>query len=756
MIAPLPSDEAARLDALRSFAVLDTAPESAFDDLTRLAAHVCGTPIALVSLIDDCRQWFKSRYGLAAAETPRDIAFCTHAILDDGLFEVPDAAADERFRDNPLVTGEPRIRFYAGMPLVTPEGHALGTLCVIDRVHRTLTDGQRDALRVLARQVVAQLLLRQQLLSTEFELQQQETFRVLFEQSSDAHLIFDERDGIIDCNDAAVAMLRYRDKSEVLALHPAVLSPEFQPDGRRSMDKCIDMDAAARQNGFHRIDWTHRRADGEEFPCEATITPVELHGRTVLLMVWHDLTERKRAEDALRESEEILRSAFEDAAIGMALVAPDGRWLRVNRSLSAILGYAPDELLATDFQTLTHPDDLAADLELLHRVLAGELCTYQMEKRYFHKDGRTLHATLSVSLVRDAAGGPLYFVSQIQDVSRQKAAEYALRDSEAKFRGIVDRLGEGLFVVDPVTRRFVEANAAILTMLGYTAAEFFARTLLELVAFEPPEIVARNVAAIDDALARHGHYDFGRKHLRRKDGEAVPVEIRVTLIPDGGAGLHAVIVRDLTEQIAAEDRLFEYQCGLEEANAKLQALAVTDALTGANNRGAFNVRLAEEVDRATRHARPLSILLMDVDHFKAFNDTFGHPAGDDVLKEVAATLRKAARTTDFVARYGGEEFVVLLPDTDYAGAMVLAERCRRAIAGQPWDRRPVTVSVGVATLALGATDGSALVREADEALYRSKAAGRNRVHYGSGAMPTAATLRTPVGQHARMVSGGAE
>jgi len=149
---------------------------------------------------------------------------------------------------------------------------------------------------------------------------------------------------------------------------------------------------------------------------------------------------------------------------------------------------------------------------------------------------------------------------------------------------------------------------------------------------------------------------------------------------------------------------------------------------------------------------------MDVDHFKAFNDTFGHPVGDEVRKAVAATFRKTVRATDFVARYGGEEFVILLPDTDYAGAMVPAERCRRATAGQSWDRRPVTVtvSVGVATLAAGATDGSALVREADEALYRSKAAGRNRVHYGSGAIPTATTHGTPVGQNARMVSGGAE
>lgn len=147
-----PANESDRLDALRRLGVLDTPPESDYDDLTRLAAAICCTPISLVSLIDADRQWFKSRHWIDAAETPRDQAFCAHAIHRPELFVVPDVAADERFADNPLVTGDPHIRFYAGMPLATPDGFPLGTLCVIDRTPRTLTTDQRDALRVLARQ----------------------------------------------------------------------------------------------------------------------------------------------------------------------------------------------------------------------------------------------------------------------------------------------------------------------------------------------------------------------------------------------------------------------------------------------------------------------------------------------------------------------------------------------------------------------------------------------------------------------------
>ena len=160
MKVAVPVNESKRLKVLWQYDVLDTVPEEVFDDLTELAASICAAPIALISLVDENRQWFKSKVGVKMSETARDISFCAHAILQEGLFLIADAKKDERFKNNPLVTGPAKIRFYAGMPLITPDCHALGTLCVLDKKPRTLSASQRNALRVLAHHVVSQLELR--------------------------------------------------------------------------------------------------------------------------------------------------------------------------------------------------------------------------------------------------------------------------------------------------------------------------------------------------------------------------------------------------------------------------------------------------------------------------------------------------------------------------------------------------------------------------------------------------------------------
>src|SRR5215217_4247478 len=202
-------EEAKRLAALSSYNVLDTLPEKEFDAITRLASYICQAPIALISLVDEERQWFKSSIGVDVDHTPREQAFCQYTIQSDDIFEVGNATEDEAFKDNPLVTGSMHIRFYAGAPLIDPNGHRLGSLCVIDTVPRSLNEQQRDALRTLAGEVMSHLLLKKQKRELEKSLAAHKEFSTLFNTSPEIHYIAGADSSIEFINDAVTGILGY-------------------------------------------------------------------------------------------------------------------------------------------------------------------------------------------------------------------------------------------------------------------------------------------------------------------------------------------------------------------------------------------------------------------------------------------------------------------------------------------------------------------------------------------------------------------
>jgi PAS domain S-box-containing protein len=245
--APKPSNEAERIAALRSFNILDTAPEAAYDEIVRLAAAITGSETALVSLIDDDRQWFKARLNLDAPQTHRDLAFCAHAIHDDKIFEVEDALLDERFHDNPLVTGPPKIRHYAGAPLITEEGFALGTLCVIDKAPRLLTGDQRHLLRLLANRVIAEFELRR----TNVELhkaldaarssrekleQSEERFQHLFQHAHDIIYFTDAKGCFTWFNPTALEITHFTTKELLGKNFIDLIDPQHRHRAKRFYD----------------------------------------------------------------------------------------------------------------------------------------------------------------------------------------------------------------------------------------------------------------------------------------------------------------------------------------------------------------------------------------------------------------------------------------------------------------------------------------------------------------------------------------
>ncbi len=316
--------EAQRLAALRRYDILDTSPEQAFDDITRLAMQVCEAPIALVSLVDADRQWFKSHPGMEACETGRDISFCAHALHQNSLFIIPDTYADARFADNPLVTGEPHVRFYVGAPLVTEDGQALGTLCVLDRVPRTLSQSQQDALRSLARMVIAQMELRrktqdQAQMLTEREaaaqtLAESEAIKTALQQTALVCIItINDQEQVLDWNPAAEKTFGYTQaEAQGSLLSSLIIPPSLRGAHKRGMAHFLATGEGPVLN--QRIEVPALRKSGEEFPAELTVIPIRLKGQMLFTAYLRDISERKASEDLLHQAHERLEQAHASLA----------------------------------------------------------------------------------------------------------------------------------------------------------------------------------------------------------------------------------------------------------------------------------------------------------------------------------------------------------------------------------------------------------------------------------------------------------
>ncbi len=423
-------------------------------------------------------------------------------------------------------------------------------------------------------------------------------------------------------------------------------------------------------------------------------------------------------ERRLWEAEQRFRLAFDNAPIGMALVSVDGRFLEVNQALCDIVGYPAGELLMKSFQDITVPGDLDADLGYVRQMLAGEIRTYSMDKRYFHAAGHEVRIRLSVSLVRDEDDEPRYFISQIEAITDQNRTEAALRQSEQRFRQLIETSTEAFIAFDAggaVTEWTRQPEASF----GWSRAEVVGRRLEDTII--PPALREAHAAGLARYRTSGTGSVLGRRlelEGRHRDGREFPVEVTVWAVGTGDDVSFNALLHDISERRRTEQQLWE--------------LAPVDDLTGLHNRRSFMLLAEQAIKEAARAGRPVIALFVDLDHLEDINDNHGHSEGDRALRFVAGALRAACRESDIVGRLSGDEFAILLAEAHSGDGLEGRIRARVAEAAAT-SGLPLSVSIGTATAAPGERgELSELFERADQAMYEEKAAKRRNEPRKSG------------------------
>lgn len=701
----------ARLQALAETELLDSASEERFDRYTRLAARLLHAPTSLISLVDDRRQFFKSFFGLGEPwatlrETPLSHSFCKHAVASGEALIVKDATKHPLLHEN-LAIPDLGVIAYAGIPLKAA-GKNIGVLCVVDAQPRSWTEDDIDTLRSLAAAVSSEIelsLARRKLSEKEGLLS------ALTTSALDSIIITSATGQIVFCNRAAETMF-LRTREQLLGSDIAELMPERYRAAHQAGVARLNQGLEPRVIG--RVVELHgRRGNGEEFPLELSLSRLVSDGGSLITGVIRDITERSRTTQALRDAEEELRLTVDHAPIGIALVSPVGRWLRVNDAMAEMVGYSREELLEIDFQRLTHPEDLAADLMQVNQLLRGEISSYDMKKRYFHRDGSIVWVHLAVSLVRSVEGLPRFFVAQIQDITARVIAEQSALKTDAIIHAVIESMSDAVIVADQDGR---------IVLLNEVAKGLFGKFLEDgnQEGFRPGEGLF-----LADQVTRCPSVD--RPLARALRGESVDQFEMWMRLPDWSEGRwHSVTgnpVRDREGQLLGAVIVGRDITSRKSMEEQVRRAALTDELTGLYNRRGFTLMAEQQLRLAHRHKQPIHLFFIDLDGMKRINDELGHDAGDDALIETATVLTRACRSSDIVARLGGDEFVILA-EGDPSAMTTLRARLEGAVADRNAQREAgFELALSIGTAAYEAKKPallSQMLSDADQAMYEDK------------------------------------
>jgi PAS domain S-box-containing protein len=444
MPAALPANEETRLEALRELEILDTASEPEFDDLALIASQICGTPIAMVTLVDRDRQWFKSHVGTEVQQTPRDVAFCAHAILQRDLFVVPDATEDPRFAQNPLVTTDPKIRFYAGAPIRTPDGHAVGTLCVVDRRPRELTNEQENALRALSRQVEARLELRRRLLQGLKEADEalhdkEVSVKILVEQMPAVLWSVDRDLRFTSFMGAGLAGIGQRPgQFDGLTLHDyfGTNEPDFRPIAAHRK-------ALTGGSVTYELEWKGRTFAAHVEPLRHTDGTIKGVIGSAL-----DITQQKKTERELEKSVSLLRATLDSTADGILVLDHDGSIVTYNKKFLE-MWRIPEELAASSNRdellafVLDQVGDPGGFVQLAMRSYARhDAETFEVVD---FKDGRIFERVTRPQMLGGKSVGK---VLSFRDVTARRRVDQEIEESLSLLRATLEATTDGILVVD--------------------------------------------------------------------------------------------------------------------------------------------------------------------------------------------------------------------------------------------------------------------------------------------------------------------
>lgn len=458
ILADALSDEAQRLQVLRQYDLLDTSPEHNLDELVELVAQICETPISLISLVDDHRHWFKSRVGLEIEELLRNISFCEHALAQSELFLVPDTLADSRFFDNPLVTGAPGVRFYGGAPLITREGIRIGILCVIDHVPRHLTEAQKQAVRILGRQVMTQFELRRR----QIELRASEArYRTLFEYAPDGIIISSAGGAYIDANESMCGLLGYTRDELMGRVAADILAPS-------EISNIAAARAAISAGQPYPKEWRFRRKDGSLFDAEVIATVMPDGNR---LAVVRDITERKRTEARFRR-------LVNSNAQGVFFGTSGGGITDANDAFLKLVGYSREDLEngGIGWAALTPPEYVDADRLALEQLRITGTCT-PYEKEFYRKDGTRVPILIGSATFEDCPEEGVCFIVDLTE--RKKLEQQFLRAQRMESIGTLaggvahdlnNALGPIIMALDLLRMRFPDiASQELIDIIGSSA-----------------------------------------------------------------------------------------------------------------------------------------------------------------------------------------------------------------------------------------------------------------------------------------------